>query len=93
VAEETFVKDSSIKQFVTSSFNSLSSQLVRSALHKRIPEDSEAKIINCLSNTLTHQSNIVLVACVNPSPGAIEHSVPAVKFIARIRDCIVRKLT
>ena len=47
--------------------------------------------MSCLSQTLTSSSNITLVTCVNPAPCAVDHSIPAVKFIARIRDCIVRK--
>ena len=57
VAEEKFYRDTSIRQFVTRSFNSLSSQLLRSALKKKTVsnsvDDGDSKIVNCLRNTLT----------------------------------------
>jgi len=57
VADERFFKDSSIKQFVTKSFNCLSSQLLRSALKKRASssaiEEGDSKLVSCLRNTLT----------------------------------------
>jgi hypothetical protein len=36
VAEEKFYMDSSVRQFVTKSFNTLSSQILKSALKKRV---------------------------------------------------------
>jgi hypothetical protein len=42
---------------------------------------------------MTTSSNIVLICCVNPNPSHYEHSLPAIKFCARIRDCIVKKLS
>jgi hypothetical protein len=68
VAEEKFYKDSSVRQFVTKSFNSISSQLLRSALKKKPAqmEDGDSKIVNCVRNTMTNTSNILMVCCVNP---------------------------
>lgn len=68
VAEEKFYQDASVRNFVTKSFNSLSSQLLRAALKKRNPgvDEGDSKIVNCLRNTLTTSSNILLVCCVNP---------------------------
>mmetsp|Transcript_30795 Transcript_30795/g.30289 ORF Transcript_30795/g.30289 Transcript_30795/m.30289 type:complete len:150 (+) Transcript_30795:1136-1585(+) len=95
VAEEKFFMDSSVKQFVTKSFNSLSAQMLRAALKKRSNasmEDGDSKIVNCLRNTLTTTANILMVCCVNPGENYFEHSLPALKFCARIRDCIMKKL-
>ena len=55
-------------------------------------EDGDIKIVNCLRNTLTTASNIVLVCCVSPSQQSYDHALPAVKFCARIRECIIKKL-
>lgn len=69
--------------------------MLRAALKKRNMnsnvDDGDAKIINCLRNTLTTQSNIVLICCVNPGQSYYEHALPALKFCARIRDCIIKK--
>lgn len=95
VAEEKFYKDSSVRSFVTKSFNSLSAQLLRSALKKKSAShsnDEDSKIVNCIRNTMTSNSNIVLICCVNPGISHFEHSLPAIKFCARIRDCILSKL-
>ena len=35
---------------------------------------------------------MLLIACASPAPQFFDHSLPAVKFCARIRDTIVRKL-
>ena len=70
VADEQFYKETSVRQFVTKSFNGISSQIVRAALNKRSKnqmEDGDIKIVNCLRNTLTTASNIILVCCVSPS--------------------------
>jgi hypothetical protein len=55
-------------------------------------DEGDVKIVNCLRNTLTSTSNIVLLCCVNPGQQYYEHSLPAMKFCARIRDCIIKKL-
>ena len=92
VAEEKFYQDASVRNFVTKSFNSLSSQLLGAALRKRNPavDEGDSKIVNCLRNTLTTSSNILLVCCVNPGGPYFEHSLPALKFCARIRDYVMR---
>ena len=93
MAEEKFYQDTSVRNFVTKSFNSLSSQLLRAALKKRNPgvDEGDSKIVNCLRNTLTTSSNILVICCVNPGPQYFEHSLPAIKFCARIRDYVMRK--
>ena len=85
--------DQSLKQFVTKSFNSISSQLMRTALRKPSSslQDGEVYIVDCLRKTLTKTSNILLVCNVNPGPTHFEHSLPVVKFCARIRDSILKK--
>lgn len=82
-----------MRQFVTKSFNGLSTQILKSALGKRTQlEEGDTGLVSCLKNTLTSKSNILLVACASPIPQSYDHSLPAVKFCARIRDTIVRKL-
>jgi hypothetical protein len=41
---------------------------------------------------LNPKTNIVLICCVSPHPKCFEHSLPAIKFCGRIRDCIVKRL-
>ena len=93
VAEEKFYKDSSVRNFVTRSFNALSSLLLRSALKKKSHQmdEGDSKLINCLRNTMTSQSNMLVICCVNPGGGHFDHSLPAIKFCARIRDYVMRK--
>ncbi len=95
VAEEQFIRDTSVRTFVTKSFNSLSSQMLRVALKKRQTksiDEGESPLMNSLRSCFTVNSNIVFVCNVNPAPAHFEHSLPALKFSARIRDCIVKKL-
>eukprot|EP00347_Sterkiella_histriomuscorum_P021720 403333001 len=95
VAEETNIRHQSIRQFVTKSFNGLSSQILKSALKKKSSnthEDGDIKLVNSISQTLTQNSNIILICNVNPGQSAFEHSLPAIKFCSRIRECIIKKL-
>lgn len=94
-----------MKDFITRSFNSLSSSIVRAALKKPqqshrsstsslmdTPRQQDSKLLECLSQSVTSQSRIVMLCCVSPSQASYEHSLPAIKFCARIRDCIVKRL-
>ena len=93
VAQGAQSRDTSVRQFVTKSFNNLSTQILKSALGKRTQlEDGDSGLVGCLKNTLTSKSNVLLIACTSPAPQFYDHSLPAVKFCARIRDTIVRKL-
>ncbi|CDW75105.1 low quality protein: centromere-associated protein e [Stylonychia lemnae] len=93
VAEDSYYKEVSIRQFVTRSFNALSSQILRSALRKKSQnhDEGDVKLVNSIRNSLTQSSNIILICNVNPSPQAFHHSLPAIKFCARIRECIIKK--
>ena len=87
------IRDTSVRQFVTKSFNCLSTQILKSALGKRTQlEDGDSGLVASLKSTLTTRSNILVVACSSPAPHFFDHSLPAIKFCARIRDTIVRKL-
>ena len=91
--EHQFV-NATVRSFVTKSFNGLSSQLLKSALRKKGQGagEGEVTLVECLRKTMTHRSNIVLICNVNPAPNHYEHSLPAVKFCAKIRDSIVKRL-
>ena len=66
---------------------------MRAALGKKpIQQQQEATLIDCLSSTLTLNSNVMLMCCVSPAPYHFDHSLPAIKFCARIRDCIIKRL-
>ena len=54
-------------------------------------DEGDSKLINCLRNTMTSQSNMLVICCVNPGGGHFDHSLPAIKFCARIRDYVMRK--
>jgi hypothetical protein len=88
VATET--RDTAIKQFVTKSFNSLSAELLRSALGKGNQERS--LLVDCLKPTLCDKSEILLITCANSSTTGYHHTLPSVKFCAKIRDSIVKRL-
>jgi hypothetical protein len=66
---------------------------MKSAMGKKTNSstDGDNYLVECLRSTLTRNSNITLVCTVNPSPNHYEHSLPAVKFCARIRDSIMKK--
>ena len=87
-------RDTSVRQFVTKSFNALSTQILKAALGKRSShEEGDSSLVSTIKSTLTSQSNILLVACASPSPQFFDHALPAVKFCARIRETILRKLS
>lgn len=95
VAEDSYYQSQSVRSFVTKSFNGLSSLILKSALKKRDPShqptEGDVKLVSSIRQTLTHNSNIVLVCNINPSVGAFEHSLPAIKFCSRIRESIAKK--
>ena len=91
-AETIFVRDTSVRQFVTKSFNCLSTQLLKTALGKRTqPEQGDSSLINCMRGCLTSKSNVLLVSCASPSPMHFEHTLPSIKFSARVRQAIIEK--
>lgn len=93
VASGGQVRDTSVRQFVTKSFNCLSTQILKSALGKRTQfEEGDSGLVGALKNTMTPHSNILLIACSSPSSQDYDHTLPAIKFCARIRDTILRKL-
>lgn len=55
-------------------------------------DDEESKLVACLRQTLTIQSNVLLVNCVEPSPFMIEHSLPSLKFCSSLREHIKKKM-
>lgn len=89
VAEDRLYSNQSTKDFVTTSFNALSSLLVRAVLGK---PSSPNLLGETLADTVNASSQTNMICCVSSSPSKYLHSLPAVKFCARIRDCIVRKL-
>jgi hypothetical protein len=53
-SSEAFMRDTTVRTFVTKSFNSLSTQLIKVATSKKNHfVDGESPIINCLKRTLT----------------------------------------
>jgi len=93
VAQGGQARDTTVRQFVTKSFNCLSTQILKSSLGKRTQlEEGDSSLVAALKNTLTSKSNVLLVACASSAPQFFDHALPAIKFCARIRDTIVRKL-
>lgn len=84
---------SRVKQFATESFNSLSSSMLKSALKGKVKSERNPSIItNCLSESMSKNSKILFICCVSPLTENFSHSLPALKFCARIRDCILKNL-
>ena len=83
---------------MTNSFNLISASLLKCALRKRIKghergEQGDAgKLVSALSRGLNRRSNVLLVCCVASGAEQYEHSVPALKFCHRIRECICKQL-
>ena len=87
------IKDIPTHEFVSKSFNSLSCHLMRLVQKKKksnqstiMTEDTETKLVSCLRNTMSQNSNILLINCIDPSPSMFEHSLPSLKFCASMRD-------
>lgn len=55
-------------------------------------DDDESKLVACLRQSLTAQSNVLLINCVEPSPVMVEHSLPSLKFCSSLREHIKKKM-
>jgi hypothetical protein len=90
VSSDQMIRDTSLRQFATRSFNCLSAYLLKISTGKKVTEE-DCSLTHCLKKTLTSQSNVLLVACVPPGANLFEHTLPAVKFCSRIRESIVKR--
>ena len=93
--ESTDDPNLSIRDFATHSFNSLSANLLIIALRGKVKTDSsknESMIVKCLNETMTYKSKILLICTVSPISEFFDHSLPALKFCAKIRHCIHKNL-
>eukprot|EP01022_Parablepharisma_sp_SALTPOND_P013539 TRINITY_DN18196_c0_g2_i1.p2 TRINITY_DN18196_c0_g2~~TRINITY_DN18196_c0_g2_i1.p2 ORF type:complete len:1026 (-),score=157.92 TRINITY_DN18196_c0_g2_i1:246-3323(-) len=88
-ASNSKLADSAVHQFAVSSFNSLSAELLSVGLcragHKR---SQSSALVPLLSRTLSPYSKILLIVCVEEGS---EQSLPALKFVSQIRECIYNK--
>ena len=85
----------SIKEFATQSFNSLSANLLKSALRGKIKsesQNSESMITKWLKETMTYKSNVLLIWAVSPISEYFDHSLPALKFWYKIRKWIHKNM-
>ena len=55
-------------------------------------DEDDSKLVACLRATMTAQSNILMINCVEPSPLMIEHSLPSIKFCSSLREHIKKKM-
>ena len=98
--QNSFVEDSdspemSIRDFATQSFNSLSANLLKSALRGKIKSESqnnESMITKWLKETMTYKSKVLLICAVSPISEYFDHSLPALKFWFKIRKWIHKNL-
>ena len=68
-AETSFIQDYddpniTMKDFATQSFNSLSAQLLRTALRGKIKSDplkTDSMLTKCLNETMSYKSNILFI--------------------------------
>ena len=85
---------SQASKFISKSFRSLSSFLIKLALEKKILYDeAESPFINCLRPTLQADSQVVLINCVTPNKAIFKHTLPSVMFCEKIRDAILKRQT
>jgi len=81
-----------MKEFATQSktncitylgFNSLSANLLKTALRGKIKSESkrtDSMLTKCLNESMTYKSGILLLCAVSPMSEAFDHSLPALKF-------------
>lgn len=63
----------------------------KSAKESNSQPQIDSKLVQCLSPTLTTRSNILLMACVEPIPEMLNHSLPGLKFCSSLREHIKSK--
>ena len=76
-------------EFVSKSFNSLSSHLMHLIPRKKASKqnpDQDSSLVQCLKATMTQDSCITLITTLDPCPEMYKHSLPALKFCASIRE-------
>ena len=95
---ESYIRQIPTHEFVSKSFNSLSCHLMRLIQRKKksqqalITEDTETKLVGCLRSTMSPNSNILMINCVDPNTSMFHHSLPSLKFCASMRDQIHKRL-
>ena len=90
-------QEEKFKKFVTDSFNAVSTNLLLSALKKGEKENKKkfklasSKLTDCLSESFKNDK-IIVVTSVSSIQSEFMHSLPALKFCSRIRDCVTQQL-
>eukprot|EP01022_Parablepharisma_sp_SALTPOND_P028346 TRINITY_DN70832_c0_g1_i1.p1 TRINITY_DN70832_c0_g1~~TRINITY_DN70832_c0_g1_i1.p1 ORF type:complete len:780 (-),score=139.29 TRINITY_DN70832_c0_g1_i1:138-2477(-) len=88
------------KSFATSSFNALSNQILQSALHTKtkfkgkkdmIPKGTEV-LLKFLRETVGPENRVLVLTCINPRLNRLEDTLPALKFVSRMRECICQEI-
>jgi len=82
--------------FATTSFNGLSNLILQSALHTKskksskkscVPKGTEV-MMKFLQQNVTPENRVLLLSCVNPKQMRLADTLPALKFVTRMRECI-----
>jgi hypothetical protein len=88
-AEDLDDPNLSMKEFATQSFNSLSANLLKTALKGKIKSESQrtdSMLSKCLNESMTFKSNVLVICAVSPMSEFFDHSLPALKFCYKIRQ-------
>ena len=87
-------------EFATSSFNSLSNQLLQAALNSKGKNRAKGKNIvgneilsTILKRAITANNKIAFITCVSLNQTQVSISIPALKFASRIRKCICTEMS
>lgn len=75
-----------VKSAITTNFNNLSVKLLKHAQRKI--NSSKDKLQQCLDITMDVGNKVLFACCVAPSLQKLMHSLPALKFAAKIKECI-----
>ncbi len=90
------------RQFATNSFNTISNQILQASLNARIKQSDGPKKALPLSNVLlgkflqrsvTGRHKLCFASCVALYQPQLPNTLPIMKFVSRIRDCICSELT
>ena len=95
-SEHTGSNAESQKQFATESFNALSNQILQTALHTKTKAKGKNKkllpgtevLLKLLQGNASPENRVYVITCVNPRQNKLSETLPALKFVSRMRECI-----
>ena len=87
---ELAFEESHLKQHVVQGFNALSNNLLKVGLGGKVQMkgNADSVLTSCLKSSFKKSARAVLICCVSPLPEHFNHSLAALKFCSKIRDCL-----